>query len=118
MDKFGTYISEKRKQKGLSLRKMAQLLDITPSYLSDIEKGRRYAPDKEKIIKIAKILELDSQLDKLYDLAGESKDDLPPDIAEYVMKKDKVKVLLRTARNNNLTDKELDEIIRRIEQKE
>jgi len=54
--KFGDFIAEKRKQKEISLRKMAELLDISPAYWSDIEKGRRNPPNINKIEEIAKIL--------------------------------------------------------------
>ena len=35
---FGDLLEFKRKEKGLSIRKLAELLKITPAYLSDIEK--------------------------------------------------------------------------------
>ncbi len=43
-NKFGEFISEKRKSKKISLRKMADSLDLSPAYWSDIEKGRRNPP--------------------------------------------------------------------------
>lgn len=35
---FGSFIETRRKQKQISIRKMAEMLGITPAYLSDIEK--------------------------------------------------------------------------------
>ena len=35
---FGGFLEDKRKEKSLSIRKLAELLKITPAYLSDIEK--------------------------------------------------------------------------------
>lgn len=43
---FGKFIEERRKALGLTLRGFASELDIAPAYMSDIEKGRRYPPDK------------------------------------------------------------------------
>lgn len=43
---FGKFIEERRKALGLTLRGFAAELDIAPAYMSDIEKGRRYPPDK------------------------------------------------------------------------
>ena len=48
---FGSFIETRRKQKQISIRKMAEMLGITPAYLSDIEKNRRYAPDKKKTVR-------------------------------------------------------------------
>ncbi|WP_432404860.1 helix-turn-helix domain-containing protein [Wukongibacter sp. M2B1] len=111
--KFGEYIKNKRLEKGISLRQMAGKLDITPSYLSDIEKDRRYAPDKEKILTIARILDIHSQeLDLLFELAGKSKDTVPPDLPQYIKENKVVRTLLRTAKKNNASDEELKELIK------
>ena len=40
--KFGEFIAEKRKSRGLTLRGLAAELGIVPAYMSDIEKGHRY----------------------------------------------------------------------------
>ena len=56
MLKFGEYIKSKRLEKGISLRELASKVGISPSYMSDIEKGRRNAPNKEKVDKIAEAL--------------------------------------------------------------
>ena len=52
-NKFGIYITEKRIEKEIGLREMADILDISPSYFSDIEKGRRNPPNLSKIQEIA-----------------------------------------------------------------
>ena len=57
-DRFGKFVREKREEKKINLRKLAEILEIAPAYMSDIEKSRRYPPDKEKIEKIAATLEL------------------------------------------------------------
>ena len=41
---FGHYVRQRREELGISVRRMAAELGITPVYLSDIEKGNRYAP--------------------------------------------------------------------------
>ena len=43
---FGMYIRERRESLGKSVRGFAQELGMTAAYLSDIEKGNRYAPKK------------------------------------------------------------------------
>ena len=54
---FGKFIEERRKALGITLRGFAAELEIAPAYMSDIEKGRRYPPDK-KLDDIARILKL------------------------------------------------------------
>lgn len=115
---FGAYVKEKRSQIGISLRELAQRLDITPSYLSDIEKGRRNAPEKRIIEKLIGVLEIpELELPMFYDLAGQTKSEVPPDLPAYINENDKIRALLRTAKKNNTSDKTLEEIIKMIEEK-
>ena len=46
---FGEFIRQKRIDKGISLRKMAELMDYSPTYWSDIENGRRNPPSIETL---------------------------------------------------------------------
>ncbi len=41
---FGQFVQERRKRPGITLRGFAEQLDVAPAYMSDIEKGSRYAP--------------------------------------------------------------------------
>ena len=52
-EKFGQFVKNKREEKKINLRKLAEILDIAPAYMSDMEKARRYPPDKEKLVKKA-----------------------------------------------------------------
>ena len=115
---FGDLLEFKRKEKGLSIRKLAELLKITPAYLSDIEKGRRYAPDKERLEDIAKILLLtEDEINIMFDLAGETKGEIPPDLPEYIIEKDIVKVALRTANKSNASDEDWKQFIEQLKRK-
>jgi transcriptional regulator with XRE-family HTH domain len=64
---LGDLIREGRVGKKLGLRELARKLDITPSYLSDIENNRR-VPSEELLRELAYTLELD--FDCLMALAG------------------------------------------------
>ena len=115
---FGDLLEFKRKEKGLSIRKLAELLKITPAYLSHIEKGRRYAPDKERLEDIAKILLLtEDEINIMFDLAGETKGEIPPDLPEYIIEKDIVKVALRTANKSNASDEDWKQFIEQLKRK-
>lgn len=52
---FGLKLKQLRTESALSLHELAQLSNVSPSYLNEIEKGRKY-PKDEKIHAIAKAL--------------------------------------------------------------
>ena len=80
---FGEYISKKRKENNFSIRQLAEKLNISFTYLSDVEKGRAKAFKQE----IIEVLELSQEeADMLNDLAGESQNTVAPDVAEYLKK--------------------------------
>ena len=114
---FGEFVTQKRKQKELSLREFARRLGISPVYTCNIEKNRRAAPTDEFLERIAGILLLNDE-DRLLmlDLAARSKGfvTVPVDLPEYIMQRDVVRAALRTAKDADTTDKEWEEFIERI----
>jgi transcriptional regulator with XRE-family HTH domain len=77
---FGSTIAEKRKEKKLSQKELAERIKredgapISPQYLNDIERDRR-SPSSELMVKqLAQELDLDP--DRLYFLAGRIPADL------------------------------------------
>ena len=86
---------------------------LAPSYMSDMEKGRRYPPDKGKLEEIARILKLAKEdKDLMYDLAAMAKENtVSPDLPEYIMEKDIVRVALRKARDKNVSDEDWKRVI-------
>lgn len=118
--KFGEYVKVKRMEKGVNLRKLAELLGIVPAYMSDIEKGRRYPPDKDKLYKIAEALHLtESETNEMFDLAALAKENtVSPDLPEYIMGSEKARVALRIARNINAGDEDWQKVIEMLEAKE
>ena len=110
---FGEFIKQKRTEKGLNLRKLAELMDIAPAYLSDIEKGKRNSPSSEKMAKLAELLDLtEEEVLLMNDLAAEArKNAVAPDISEYVMSNGSVRIALRKARELNFGEKEWIKII-------
>lgn len=97
---FGEHIVAKRLEKDISLRKMAELLDYSAAYWSEVEKGKKNPPSLDKLQQIAKILSLtDEETTQLYDLAMKKRDTIPPDIPAYISENEIIKVALRTARD-------------------
>ena len=116
---FGSYVREKRLAAKVNLRKLAGILNIAPAYMSDIENDHRYPPEKDKIYQIAEALHLSQEeTDYLFDLAaGNKKNLVSPDIADYIMEQDKSRVALRLARDTGAGEKEWEAIIRLLEEK-
>lgn len=115
--KFGEFIAEKRKAKGMTLRGLAAEIGIVPAFMSDIEKGHRYPPKKETLDKIVQALNLNEEdTHKMFDLAAEEKDNtVSPDLPEYIMNNDKVRAALRLARDSDASDKTWQKVIELLE---
>ena len=108
---FGEFIKTKREALDKSIRGLAAELEMTPAYLSDIEKGNRYAPEKhlKKMIEVLNITGED--IDRFYDLAGKSRKDNFPDITPYIGEKHLARVALRKARDLDISDSQWQEFI-------
>lgn len=117
--RFGDFVREKRLQRKINLRKLAEIIGIVPAYMSDIENNRRYPPDKEKIYRIAEALELsEEETNTLFDLAANEKENtVSPDLPEYIMGTDKARVALRMARDLNADDEDWMKVIEMLEAK-
>lgn len=113
-ERFGKFVRQKREEKKINLRKLAEILDIAPAYMSDIEKSRRYPPDKEKIEIIAKTLELTAdETNYLFDMAALAKENtVSPDLPQYIMEHDIVRVALRRARDIDAGQEEWEKVIK------
>lgn len=114
---FGKFIEARRKAKNITLRGLAAELDIAPAYMSDIEKGHRYPPDKEKLYALVNILGLsEEETCEMFDLAAGEKDNtVSPDLPEYIMGTEKARVALRMARDKGATDADWQKIIELLE---
>lgn len=101
---FGDMLSQKRISMGLTLRELAAQLNISPPYLTDIEKNRRRPFEYDRLQRLVKILGLTkSEADSLYDLAGQGRKEVPPDLVDFVMDNSHVRRFLRAMRDNGIT---------------
>jgi transcriptional regulator with XRE-family HTH domain len=105
---LGDLIREARTPKG-SLRDFAKKLDITPSYLSDIENDRRI-PAEEVLKRIAELLELD--FDELMAKAGR----FGEEAERYMRKHPTVGVLFRKLSESKTPDDDLAKILKKAEE--
>ncbi len=58
MTPFGQKVRELRAARGVTLAGMAAALDVTPSYLSALEHGRRGRPGRERVHRICQYLNI------------------------------------------------------------
>ena len=98
---FGAFLVAKRKEREIPSLQVAEFLGISPSYYSDIEKGRRNPPsERENLAKIVRLLNLQGDdLALFYDLAGKARDEAPPDLPDYINENQVVRVALRLAKD-------------------
>ena len=122
---FGAYIRGKRLElePSVSLRKMAELLSLSPVYMSGIEVGRDAAPKKEVLENLAKQLKLNKEeQEHMYDLAAKSKrsksyTSVPGDLPEYIATHEYAKIALRVAKDVDATDEEWIEFIEKLKKR-
>lgn len=98
-ENLGSFISRKRKEMNLSLRKLALNCGISVTYLSDIESGRKSNVSKDILENISKSLMLDEkEQEKLFTLVGNKNDSIPIDVEEFVKNHPEVVAYLREAK--------------------
>ncbi|MEN1968974.1 helix-turn-helix transcriptional regulator [Lentibacillus sp. N15] len=66
--KFSEYITEKRKERKLSIRQLALYSEVSPGYISQIESENRGTPTPDVLKKLAKGLKIPYQ--ELMEVAG------------------------------------------------
>ena len=109
---FGSFLSSKREEKQITLRKLASMLGVSAPFLSDVEKNRRNPPDLDRLNKIAEILELEpEEKTEMLNLAGKGRNTIAPDLPEYIMERDYVSAALRTARDMDAGEEEWKKFI-------
>lgn len=114
---FGDFLKQKRLGKEITLRRFAKMLDVSPVYLCDVEKGRKPAPSDERLKQITRHLSLDKrEIEEMYDLAAlsRSRPAVSNDLPEYIMENEIVRVALRTAKDVDATDEEWLEFIEKL----
>lgn len=117
---FGAYIAQKRIEKDVKLKPIAEKLGVSVTYLSDIIKGRRNPPDIDGLEALADILGLSGdEKNVMLDLAGRERNQVSPDLPAYIMDETlpNARVALRRARNAKLGDDFWEEVNKIIDRK-
>jgi len=117
---FGLFLQAKRSGK-MTLRAFATDIGVTPGYISDIENDRRDPPGKELLEKMAEVLGITGpDLVAFYDLAGQGRKEVSPDLPEYIMNSDVsdvVRTALRTAKNSGATVEDWQRFVEEMKRK-
>lgn len=119
---FGGLLKKVRVERaGIGLRRFADLVDMQPSNLSNIERNRIPAPANKKTITLmcdTLGLPKDDELrTKFFDLAATSHSGrIPADVAGIVREQPGVPVLVRTVANKQLSEQKLRELAKYIEE--
>ena len=117
---FGLFLKEKRLQKDLSLRKLAELSGLSHIYLYHVENGKKAPPSDMALIELANALKLDNKSKIIFfDLAAKSKFEYdkgnfysPIDIAGYINEQSSVKNVIREADKQNKSNDFWDELLK------
>lgn len=115
---FGEYLKQKRLDKEITLRSFAKLVDISPVYLCDLEKGRKAAPSMEVMQKMVSKLALNKEeSERFYDLAAleqTAKNPIPKDLNAFLKDNRVIVSALRTAKDLDATDEEWQDFIDKL----
>ena len=117
---FGLFLREKRLQKDLSLRRLAELSGLSHIYLYNVENGKKAPPSDKSLIKLANALKLDNESKILFfDLATKSKFEYdkgnfysPINIARYINEQSNVKNVIREADKQEKSNEFWDELLK------
>jgi HTH-type transcriptional regulator, competence development regulator len=99
---FGQALRALRMEKNVTLRDMARRLDLTPTYLSQVEQDKFSPPTEDRIKQMGQILDLpQEQVDQLVAMAGRVPQDLHDVLDEHPHE---MASFLRTARGLTADD--------------
>lgn len=100
---FGQSLRYIRQEQGLTIRKVANEVNKTSTYISDIERGNNKPPEKELMEMIMDVLNLQDMEIRcfLYDLAARERGGVSGDIVDYIMKNSNLRLAIRLAKHHN-----------------
>ena len=114
MNGFGKALKEARLKAKKTLREAGDHVGLSVGYISDIEQGRKSAPDLETVRRLQDYLMVDD--DALVILASEARTKRPTEIMQHLQSRPKLSELFMRARN--LSDEQLEKLIEEASKKE
>ncbi|MBW1692177.1 MAG: helix-turn-helix transcriptional regulator [Deltaproteobacteria bacterium] len=117
---FGTFFKEKRRKLGFTLREFCRVNGLDPGNISKIERGLLPPPRGKDILnRYAAALGIKKGTDDwltFCDLAMMSAGKIPPDIISNEQLMNALPVLFRSARERNLNEEDLRNLVESIKQ--
>ncbi len=98
-EKFSAFIRRQRETREISLREMARMIGVSPTYLSKVERDQIPPPTEAKVKAIARIIECDA--DELLARAGRVSSDVSDIIKRHPAE---LAALLRTTKDLTADD--------------
>ena len=115
---FGDFLYQKRIENKITMRQMADELGVSPVFVSDIEKDRRNPFDVNRLKQLVSFLNLtDEERDLMYDLAGKKRNEVAPDLHDYITENDYVSAALRTCRDLEVGEEEWARMVEELKQR-
>ncbi|MEB3205901.1 MAG: helix-turn-helix transcriptional regulator [Vampirovibrionales bacterium] len=108
---FGDYVRNKRMEKGVTLRKLADMLGVSATFLSKVERNELTPPSLENIQKLAKLLDVPENI--LLSLAGKIENEMKEAVLDLLHDKPNLTpAFFRKARQ--LSHDQLEQMIKDI----
>jgi len=111
---FGQYIRSLREARSLGLRQFARDVGMQPSNYSNMENGFLQAPSDAALKRICAALGLAegaAEQTKLFDLAAQSRKEIPVDIREFIKQNPLVPAMLRSMKDKKLSRSQIDALL-------
>ncbi len=110
MGEFGIALKEARKEAQKKLRETAKAVDLSVGYISDIEQGRKGAPDVLVVQKLQEFLGITDN--RLIRLADSERTKMPTQMIQSLQSKPKLNHLF--FRLKDMSDEDLEKFINHL----
>lgn len=111
-ERFGIYLRKLRTDRNLTLTGLANLIGITPYYISHMESGNKTNPDIKIIYNMFKAMKLNKEeIEQFLDLHAKANGCVSYDIVQYIMQNDEVRAAIRLERDKADTVPNLDDFM-------
>ena len=129
MSRLGDYLRGLRKNKGYSLREAQDLLGVSRTFICDLENGAPFPSGNkkggktnliQKYINVYELSETQAEEFKLMvdeSLLSKSSNNISADVVDYLKSNQTVQQVLRKAIESDLSEKEWEKFLERIENK-
>lgn len=118
IDSFGKFIEIKRKEAGITGKALSEYMGLSRTYVSDVENNRRTPFNYKNMLLFAEIVRLTpEEVQEMFDFEALSRKSLPVDVKKYISENPYLIDYIRKIKELNVSEKSLNEIIKRREKK-